>query len=91
MDDNRLRQLLLQTDAAIASPRTGDPVGGEGQDQRHLQEELEVVPDVIGLVLTETLGAVTALQEEALAFRNIRKLYRKFPITVRTSHLEILT
>ena len=42
-------------------------VAAEGEDQRHLQEQLEVVADVVGLVLLEALGAIAALQQEALA------------------------
>ena len=42
-------------------------VAAEGQDQRHLQEQLEIVADVVGLVLLEALRAVPALQQEALA------------------------
>src|SRR5262245_64536060 len=41
---------------------------GEGQNQRHLQEELEIVADVVGLVLLEAFRAVSPLQQERLAF-----------------------
>ena len=45
-------------------------VAGEGEDQRHLQEQLEIVANVVGLVLLEALRAVTALQQEAVAARH---------------------
>jgi hypothetical protein len=40
---------------------------GEGQHDRHLQEDAEEVADVVGAVLGEALGAVAALQQEGLA------------------------
>ena len=49
-------------------------VAAEGQDQRHLQEQLEIVADVVGLVLLEALRAVSALQQEALALRHVGQL-----------------
>ncbi|GJE07014.1 hypothetical protein AOPFMNJM_2338 [Methylobacterium jeotgali] len=53
---------------------SGDPsdlhhrrAAGEGQHQRHLQEDAEEVADVVGGVLVEALGAVAALEQEGLA------------------------
>jgi hypothetical protein len=40
---------------------------GIGQHHRHLQEDAEEIPDIVGAMFGEALGAVTALQEEGLA------------------------
>lgn len=42
----------------------GGHLSAEGENDRHLQYEPEGVADVVGIELSETLGAVTALQEE---------------------------
>ena len=44
---------------------------GEGQHDRHLQEQPEEIPDVVGGVLREALRTITALQEEGLAGRDL--------------------
>ena len=44
---------------------------GEGEDDRHLQEDAEEVADVVGAVLEEALGAVAALEQERLARRDL--------------------
>ena len=41
------------------------------QHDRHLQEDAEEVADVVGAVLQEALGAVAALQQEAVAGRDV--------------------
>ena len=76
------RQLLAVLLLGVGGARLGElpghaadlhhpGVAGEGEDQRHLQEQLEIVADVVGLVLLEALGAVAALQQEALAPRHL--------------------
>ena len=45
---------------------TGTP-GRVGQHHRHLQDDLELVPDGVGAELGEGLGAVAGLEEEGLA------------------------
>ena len=52
---------------------------GEGQRHRHLQEDAEEVADVVGLVLGEALGAIPALEEEALARCDFRKALLELP------------
>ena len=44
--------------------------GGVGEDDRHLQERPELVPDLIGADAGERLRAVAALKEERLAPRH---------------------
>ena len=76
-----LAALLLGRRGARLGELAGDAphlhhlrVAGEGQDQRHLQEQLEIVADIVGLVLLEALRAVAALQQEALAAGYARQL-----------------
>ena len=40
---------------------------GEGQDDRHLQDQTKGVADIVGRELLEALGAVAALEQEGLA------------------------
>ncbi len=40
---------------------------GEGQHHGHLQEDAEEIADIVGAMLGEALGAVAALEQEALA------------------------
>ena len=47
---------------------------GEGQHDRHLQEDAEEVADVVGAMLGKALGAVAALQQEGLAGRDLGEL-----------------
>ena len=42
-------------------------LAGEGQHHRHLQQHAEGVADVVGVEFGEALGAIAALQQEALA------------------------
>ena len=56
---------------------TGEPAhlhhrttGGEGQHDRHLQQDPEGVADIVGMKLGETLGAIAPLQQESLAIRH---------------------
>ena len=48
--------------------RTGAAVG---EHHRHLQQNPEGVPDIVGMELGEALGAVTALQEKRLPRRHL--------------------
>src|SRR5262249_57371469 len=48
-------------------------IAAEGEDQCHLQEQLEIVANVVGLMLLEALGAVATLQQEPATSRNGRK------------------
>ncbi len=48
--------------------------GGEGHDDRHLQQHLEGVADFRGGELGEALGAVAALQQEGAALGHFGKL-----------------
>ena len=54
----------LAGDAADLHHRHG---AGEGEHHGHLQEDAEEVADVVGAVLGEALGAIAALEQEALA------------------------
>ncbi len=47
---------------------------GEGEHDRHLQEDAEEVADVVGTVLGEAFGAVAALEQEGLALGDRREL-----------------
>jgi hypothetical protein len=47
---------------------------GIGQGDRHLQDDLELVPDRVGRELGERLGAVTGLQQEGVAVGDVRQL-----------------
>ena len=51
---------------------------GVGQHDRHLQEDAEEVADVVGSMLGEALGAVAALEQEAVSRCNGRKLSFQF-------------
>jgi hypothetical protein len=46
----------------------------KGQHNGHLQECAEEVADIVGAMLGEALGAVAALQQEAVAFRYIGEM-----------------
>ena len=76
-----LAVLLLGRRGARLGELSGDAAdlhhrraAGEGQHHRHLQKDAEEVADVVGAVLGEALGAITALQQESLASRDARKL-----------------
>jgi hypothetical protein len=60
----------LSSDAANLHHRQG---AGIGQHDRHLQEDAEEVPDVVGAVLGEALGAITALQQKSLTISDARQ------------------
>ena len=51
---------------------TAGHAGSVGEDHRHLQDDLELVPDVVGRELGEGLGAVPGLQEKRLARGDLR-------------------
>ena len=53
----------LAGDAADLEDRHG---AGEGEHHRHLQEDAEEIADVVGVMLGEALGAIAALEQEAL-------------------------
>ncbi len=65
----------LPGDAADFNDRLA---AGVGQHDRHLQEDAEEVADVVGPMLGKALGAVAALQQEAVSRRNGRKLSFQF-------------
>ena len=46
---------------------------GIGQHHRHLEQDPEKIPDVVGAVLGEAFGTVTTLEQEGLACGNTRK------------------
>ena len=48
--------------------------GGVGQRHRHLQNDLELVPDGVGRELGEGLGAVAGLEQEGLAVGHLGQL-----------------
>ena len=70
LDAGRARLGELAGDAADLDDRQ---LGAERQDDGHLQEGAEEIADVVGAVLGEALGAVAALQEEAVALGDHRQ------------------
>ncbi len=65
---------LFQRRRARLGELTRDPAdlhhrlaSGEGQNDRHLQDQAEGVADIVGRELLEALGAVAALEQEGLA------------------------
>ncbi|GGI77239.1 hypothetical protein GCM10007973_12690 [Polymorphobacter multimanifer] len=48
-------------------------LGGEGEDDRHLQQHAEGIADGVGVEIGEALGAVPALEQESLARLDIGK------------------
>ena len=68
-DEPRLGE--LPGDPADLHHRLG---AAEGQHDRHLQEHPEEVADIVGAMLGEAFGAIAALQQETLAFADIRQL-----------------
>ena len=67
----RARLGELAGDAADLHDRLG---AGEGQHDRHLQEDAEEVADIVGAMLGEALGAVAALEKESVTGSDSRKL-----------------
>ena len=63
LDVGRARLGELAGDAADLDHRQ---LGAKGQHDGHLQEGAEEVADIVGAVLGEALGAIAALQQEAL-------------------------
>ncbi len=53
--------------------------GGVGECHRHLQDDLQLVADRIGREVGERLRAVTGLEEERPAVRNVGQLSRQAP------------
>ena len=51
--------------------------GRVGQGHRHLQDDLELVPDGVRVEVGEGLGAVARLQEEGLAVGHLRQFRRQ--------------
>ena len=45
-----------------------------GQHDRHLQDDAERVADVVGVEFGEAFGAIAALEQERLAFRDAREI-----------------
>src|SRR5262245_15026583 len=75
------RQLLARLGLGRRGARLGELAGNapqlhhlrmaaEGEDQRHLQEQLKIVADVVGLMLLEAFGAVAALQQKSATRRH---------------------
>ncbi len=64
IDSGRARLGELASDAPDLDDRRSRR---ERHHHRHLQEDAEEVADVVGRMLAETLGAVSALQQESLA------------------------
>ena len=52
---------------------SGDP-RGVGEHHRHLQDDLQLVPDGVGREGVEGLGAVAGLEQEGLAGGHLRQL-----------------
>jgi hypothetical protein len=67
----RARLGVLAGEAADAHHRQAHAVH---QHQAHLQQHLEAVRDHLGRAVVEDLGAVAALQQEALAILRLRQL-----------------
>src|SRR5262249_7410381 len=74
------RQLFARLGLGRRGARLGELAGNapqlhhlriatEGEDQCHLQEQLKIVADVVGLMLLEALGAVAALQQKSATRR----------------------
>lgn len=61
---------VLARDTADLHDRHG---GGVGEDSAHLEQGLELGPDVLGAHGVEGLGAVAALQQERVALRDGRQ------------------
>ena len=68
---DRARLGELPGDAAHLDHRHA---GGVGQHHRHLQDDLELVPDGVGGELGEGLGAVAGLEQEGVAVGHVGQL-----------------
>ena len=51
--------------------------GGVGESDRHLENDLQLVPDGVGGEFGKRLGAVTGLQQEHVAVGDVRQLRRE--------------